>query len=115
DFAALYQKRLRVLGATLLVSETDAKGAPTLRLYDIRSGKDLWKEKFAANSRVLQSEDPKLTGVVEPDGRVRVFDLRTRSEVLNAKMSDPHHLDKVTSVHLLADGRYFYVTCNEPV
>jgi outer membrane protein assembly factor BamB/tetratricopeptide (TPR) repeat protein len=115
DFTAVYRKRLRVLGSTLLVSESDAKGAPTLRLYDIKTGKDLWKEKFAVNARVLQSEEPTLTGVVEADGRVRVFDLKARKEVLNAKLSDPHHLDKVTSVHLLADDRYFYLACSEPL
>jgi len=26
---------------------------------------------------------------------------------------DPHHLDKVTTVHLLDDSRYFYVACNQ--
>jgi outer membrane protein assembly factor BamB len=114
DFAAVYGKRLRVLGATLLVSETDGKGAPTLRLYDVKTGKDLWKETFAANSRVLQSEEPNLTGVVEPDGKVRVFDLNKRAQVFTAAV-DPHHLEKVASVHLFSDGRYFFVACNEPL
>jgi hypothetical protein len=86
-----------------------------LVLYDVKSGKELWKQTFPASSRLLQSEDPSLTGMVEPDGRVEVFDLRSRKQVLDARIADKARLEKVNTVHLLADGRYFYVACNEPL
>lgn len=113
-FHELYQKRLRVLGNKLLVADNDPKNGLALRLYDVRTGKDLWKQAFAVNAQVLHSENANLTGAVEPDGRVRVYDLNTFKEVLDAKLADPRHLDKVTSVHLLADGKHFYVACNGP-
>jgi outer membrane protein assembly factor BamB len=114
DFAALYQKRMRVLGGTLLVSDSDAKGVPTLRLYEVKTGKDLWKQTFAANAKILQSEDPNLAGAVDPDGRIRVFDLRSRKQVLDTRLYTQHQVDKATSLHLLVDGHYFYVASNEP-
>ncbi len=114
DFTAQYKKRLRVLGGKLLLSEGEAKGAVTLRLYDVRTGKDLWRQTFPAGSRVLQSEEPNLAGAVAPDGRVRVFDLGAGAEVLDAKVTDPHYLEKTTGVHLLADGRYYYVARTVP-
>jgi outer membrane protein assembly factor BamB len=64
DFAALYQKRVRQVGRNMLLSDTDAKGQMTFRLYDVLAGKDLWSTTYAANSRVMQSEDANFGGVV---------------------------------------------------
>jgi outer membrane protein assembly factor BamB len=113
DFTHLYGHRLRVLHGMLLVSEGEAKAGPVLRLYDVKSGTDLWKHKFAPDTLILQSEDPHLAGAVEPDGHVLIFDLRSRKMVVDAKLSDPHHLDRVTAIHLLGDGRFVYLACVE--
>jgi outer membrane protein assembly factor BamB len=114
DFAALYQKRVRQVGRNLLLSENDGKGQLTYRLYDVLTGKDVWSASYPANSVVLKSEDPNFGGIVEPDGTVRVTDIRTGKEAMKAKM-DPNHLQKMSSVHLLYDGQYFLVACNGPV
>ena len=89
--------------------------ATTLRLYDPLTGKDLWKQAFAAKSYVLQSEDGDLTGVVEPDGQVRVVDLTTRKEVLtpDSKM-DPKYLEKDAVITVLGDAADVYIAPNNP-
>ena len=69
DFRQAYEDRIRLVGRDILVADKD-KDATTLRLYDPLTGKDLWKQAFAAKSFVLQAEDGDLAGVVEPDGRV---------------------------------------------
>jgi outer membrane protein assembly factor BamB/tetratricopeptide (TPR) repeat protein len=114
DFAALYNKRVRQVGRNLLLSENDGKGQMTYRLYDVLTGKDVWTASYAANSVVLKSEEPNFGGVVEPDGTVRVTDVRTGKEAMKAKM-DPKFLEKMVSVHLLYDGQYFFVACNGPI
>jgi outer membrane protein assembly factor BamB len=108
DFAALYQKRVRMVGRNILLSDTDDKNHAVLRLYDPLEAKDVWKETFPANSVVLRSETPHLAGMVEPDGKVRVYDLRTQKQVLNGKM-DPKDLEKAQTVHLLSDHKDLYV------
>ena len=113
DFAALYQKRIRQVGRNLLLSENDGKGQMTYRLYDVLTGKDVWTASYPANSVVLKSEDPNFGGIVEPDGTVRVTDIRTGKEAMKAKM-DPKYLEKMNSVHLLYDGQYFLVACTGP-
>jgi hypothetical protein len=85
-----------------------------LRLFDVKTGKDLWKKTFAANTRILQSEEPYLTGALDRDGHVQVFDLRTHKTVLDTHLPNSISMDKASSVHLLADGQYFYLVCNEP-
>jgi len=113
DFTALYQRRLRTIGRKLLLSDTDARGV-TLRLYDVHTGKDVWTSTFAANSVVLQTEDPDLAGVVEPDGKVTAVNLPTLKVVLQTRV-DPQHVAKAQSVYLLRDATQFYLFPNLPV
>ncbi len=120
DFADLYEKRLRTDGRRLLLSES--KDGLTLRLYDVAAGKDVWTKSFPAHSTVLRSEDPHLAGVVEPDGKILVFDIHTQKEVLitdkgydlaNPKTGiDPGHLAKLQGIALLSDDQQIYLACN---
>jgi hypothetical protein len=109
NFAAQFQRRQRVLGQLLLVSDTEATTSLlTLRLYDILAGKDVWSKTFPANSVVLRSEERDLAGVVTPEGRATVYNLRTQKEVL-VGVIDPKHLEKVQQAYVLADPQLFYV------
>jgi outer membrane protein assembly factor BamB/tetratricopeptide (TPR) repeat protein len=113
DFAGIYQKRIRVLGGRLLTSEQEPNGNLVLRLYSIRTGKDLWKRSFPANSVVLKSEDAELAGAVEPDGKVTVVDLSTLREVLRTEVL-ADHVKKVNDGHVLQDRGDYYLILNRP-
>jgi outer membrane protein assembly factor BamB len=114
DFAALYQKRLQMVGRNILLADAAQDGTTTLRLYDVLAGKDLWKQAFPANSIQLKSEEPNLAGMIEPDGKVTVVDLNKQKTVLEAKV-DFKHFTGATSVHLLSDGRDYFVAVNGPI
>src|SRR5262249_28331169 len=88
EFSTIFQNRQRVLGRHLFLKEDD-KVKVVLRLYDVHTAKDVWQQSYPAGSIVLRSEDPNLTGVVEPDGKVTVMDLRTQKEVLKVPAYDP--------------------------
>ncbi len=113
DFAALYAKRVGRSGRTLAVSEPGPNEGTILHLYDVLSGKDLWKGDFPARSTLLRSVDPDLVGMVEPDGKVRVVSLRQRKEVLQAEV-DPRHVKEAMMVWLLADSGSFYLAVSNP-
>jgi outer membrane protein assembly factor BamB len=116
EFSHHYDQRIRMLGRNILASENDPKKQSVdLRIYDVLQGKDLWKQSFPANSVVLQSEDPRLAGVIEPGGLVRVIDVQTQKEVLNAPLSDPKHAAGAASVTLVSDEDYLYLAINGPV
>jgi outer membrane protein assembly factor BamB len=113
DFTDPYKKRVRQLGRNLLLSETGADKALTLRLYDVLVGRDVWKQTFGAGALAIQSEDPDLTGAAEPDGALHVFDLRSRKEVFSGKL-DAKSLEKVQAVRLLADGKEYFLLLSKP-
>jgi hypothetical protein len=112
DFKALFMQRQAILqGNRLLVWDQGAN--PALRIYDVLTGKDVWKKELPAGSLPLHCEQPNLAGVVESNGRVTVFDLRTQKTLLQAEV-ETKFLDKVQNVSLMQDRTHFYVFINGP-
>jgi outer membrane protein assembly factor BamB len=110
DFGALYAKRLWALGRCLLLSE-DGSAGRRFRLYDVQTGQDVWQRGFAPGSLVLKSDDPHLTGVLEPDRKLTLLDARTGDAILSATVpGDP--ADRPEEGHLFADGDHYYVALN---
>jgi hypothetical protein len=110
DFASQFQQRQRIVDGRLLVFDKNAS-TPVLHLYDIRSGKDLWKKDVAPEAILLGSEDSELTGLVEPDGKLTLVDLLVPAEVLQAHVR-PADMDKVNAGLLLQDAKNYYVILN---
>ncbi len=107
NFAGLYQKKERVIGREMVVSEAQSSGL-LLRLYDVHTGKDLWSQKYPVGSTVLHSEDPDLAGVVAPDGRLSVMSV-SRRKVVFGGIVDVEHMKNMRQAHLLADKEGLYV------
>src|SRR5262249_1738802 len=101
------------MGRNLLAADVDVRGVIALRIYDILAGKDLFKHTFPQGTILMQSEDPRLAGVIEPGGVVKGIDVTTQKEVLNAKLQDPKHAPTdPRSIHLLADPDYLFGAVN---
>jgi outer membrane protein assembly factor BamB len=112
DFASKFEKRVQLFGRYLLLAENGASNEVLVRLYDMATGEDVWKQKYAARSIIARGEDASLAGVVEPDGKVHVLDLNQRKEVFSAQMSElSDHKEKLKNVQryvVLADRINYY-------
>jgi len=108
DCVDAYNHKLRTVGRRLLVSEPGSGEEVRLRLYDVRTGQDLWKQTFAAHALVLESSVPELTAVAAPDGTVTVVDLAAAKERVRLNV-DPKDLDKATRGMLLRDRTQYYL------
>jgi outer membrane protein assembly factor BamB/tetratricopeptide (TPR) repeat protein len=125
DFTEPYQRKLRVSGRTILARDETPAGDLVLRLYDVQSGKDLWKKTFPTGSIVLKANDDDFAGAIEPNGTATVFDVRNQKEVLRASLDWKEVLDgrgtsidkvmeKVSDALLLSDRNQFYIALNKP-
>lgn len=113
DFTSLYQKRTAILGRQLLVVDKEA-GQQVLRLYDILTGQNLWKHSVSTSAVILKSDDPRLAGVVEQNGKTTLFDLRTHKVVLETQVQGKD-LEKVQDIYLVQDRWHYYLLFNRPV
>jgi outer membrane protein assembly factor BamB len=86
NFGDKYARRIRILGRTILHREVEKNKSMTLKLTDIITGKDLWSQSFDARAVYLKTDDPYLTGVLEPDGTVLAYDLHTFKEVFRTNV-----------------------------
>ena len=112
DFANQFQQRQRILDGRLLFLDKDSP-TPALHLYDIRAGQDVWKKDLSPDAVLLRNEEPELVGIVEPDGKITVADLRIPKEVFHARVPSAD-MDKVNAGLLLQDSNQYYVILNRP-
>jgi outer membrane protein assembly factor BamB len=112
EFNSAFQQRPRVLGHRLVISEFDPTGALVLRLYDVPTGKDLWKKSMPPQTIVLKAEDPDMLAYVDPKGVLSIVDLRLCREVFQTNVAEAH-LDKVYSGFLLDDAGQYFVVLNK--
>jgi hypothetical protein len=107
-------------GAEKPEAKPPAKPLPTkliLRLYDIPTGKDVWKKEFPAGSVVIRSDDRDIAGAVQADGKVTLYDLHSLKEdkpIFEAKV-DPKFAKNLSSAQIFEDSRSFYLTLNVPL
>ena len=108
---------MRILGRKLLVSLAGADR--TLKLYDVLSGRDVWSQAFPPRSAVLATENPGLTGVIEPKGLAKVLDVETGQLVFQTNLlQGPVGLDDVVNLEeplLLQDRDRYYIALNQPL
>src|SRR5207248_4361774 len=69
---------------------------------------------FSAGAIVLQSEEPDLAAVAEPnrDGKLTVIDLNTRQEIVHATIDKSELQRAQQGIHLLRDKDFVYVALN---
>ncbi|HEY8504127.1 MAG TPA: PQQ-binding-like beta-propeller repeat protein, partial [Gemmataceae bacterium] len=119
DASALFanpRRRLAVVGRRLLLAD-DPPGKKVLRLYDLLTGKDVWRKELDGRTVLVRSDDPGLVGFVTPAGEVTLLNVRTAREVFAARLDAnkvTQHLDKVQEARLLQDAGRYYVCLNRP-
>jgi hypothetical protein len=106
----------RVTGRTALLTEGTGDHPRVLRLYDLASGKDVWREEYPAKAVPLKSLNPEWTGFVRPTGEVDVLETRTGNRVAKLQIDTKNldaHLKNCTEAQLLADADRYYVVLDQ--
>ena len=110
-------KKADFYGRKILVAD-DGDPKKSVRLYDLVSGKDLWKHDLPGEGGwVVKCDDPNYAGYVSAAGDIAVFAVEDGKEVFRAKVDEAKKVDqlaKVTEAVLFADGERFFVALNKP-
>ena len=90
-----------------------------LRLYDLATGKDVWKKEFDAKAVPISSPlNPDWTGFISPDGTAEVFSVRTGQSIANLKLAGKDrdaNLKDCVGAQILADAdRYYLILDRDP-
>lgn len=120
DFGFLYNRdnRIRIVGHKILAAQA-GKANLTLRYYDILKGKDVWSKTFDPRAVRLRTEDPDITGVIEPDGKMTVLNAFTGQKILESSVLQGRiKAQDIKTLHdpiLLQDDQRYYLALNHPV
>lgn len=109
-------KRAKFFGRKILAFDEEA-GKKAVRLYDLVSGKDVWKKDLGADGWQLRSQDDAYTGFVTATGDVMVLNSLDGKEVFKTTLNEKKrakHLEKVNDAMLFSDGDRFFVMLNRP-
>jgi outer membrane protein assembly factor BamB len=123
DSSSCLAQRVRIPGRRLLVSEEGANDTLIVRLRDLMTGKDLWRQTFPAGSRLLSASSQELIGVGLPDRNIQVVDFTPCQPAADAPCrvklalprqdGDAGNKDLESGV-LLSDREHFYVGFSSP-
>ena len=84
-----------------------------LRLYDMATGKDVWKKEFDAKAVPITAPlNSDWTGFVKPDGTAEVFSVKTGETIAKLKIDEKNvaaHLKSCVGAQVLADSDRFYL------
>jgi outer membrane protein assembly factor BamB len=112
DFTAAYQNRQRIDGRRIFTSESRSGGL-VFRLYDVPTGKEVWKKECPTGTVPVHCEEAHQGGVLEPDGSLTVLDLPSAREVLKTKV-EARDVEKVQRAALLQDRTQYYLAIEGP-
>lgn len=105
----------RIFGSTVLLSEGTGNEPRVVRLYDIATGKDVWRKQYDARAVPIESFSPDWAGAVLSTGVVEILDARTGKPAGTFKLDEKRragHLAGATDAQVFTDAERFYVVLN---
>lgn len=103
----------RIFGRHALLAAGGDGQPRVLRLYDLATGKDVWKKEYEAKAVPITSPlNADWTGFIKPDGTAEVFSVRTGETVATLKIDAKNleaHVTPCVGAQVLADNDRFYL------
>jgi tetratricopeptide (TPR) repeat protein len=111
-------KAYRITGRTALLTEGTGDAPRVLRLYDLATGKDVWRKQYDPKAVPVRAMNHEWAGFASPDGRIELVSVATGEPVARLQI-DPRkleaHFKGCVEVQVLADpDRYYAVLERDP-
>ncbi len=105
-------KSFKIFGRTALLTEGTGDQPRVLRMYDLGTGKDIWKKEYDAKAIPIKGVNGDWTGFIKADGVAEVLDIRTGATLATMKIDERNletDLKPCQEAQLLADTDRFYL------
>ena len=105
-------KSFQILGSTALLIEGSADQPRILRLYDLATGKDIWKKQYDAKAIPIKTLGSEWCGFIKPNGEAEVIEVRTVRVAATLKIDEKNletDLKPCLAAQLFADADRFYL------
>ncbi len=111
-------KTYQIQGRTALLTEGTGEQPRVLRLFDLGTGKDVWRKEYDAKSVPIKSQNSDWTGFVKANGDAEIIEVRTGQTLATLKIDEKNletDLKPCVQAHLLADADRFYLFLDRDV
>lgn len=108
DFTEMIQKKNpapRTIGGRLLIAEPQGQA---VRLYDVLTGREVWRRDFAPGTVIARDSDPDFIGAVEPGGLFTLLNAKDGQVQFTSRLQSDH-ADKLASITVLADRDHVFL------
>jgi len=102
----------QVLGRDVLLSEGTGNQPRVLRLFDLGSGKDVWRKEYSSKAIPIKSSNGEWTGFVKPNGEAEIIDVKSGQMLTTLKIDEKNldaDLKPAGQAQLLADADRYYL------
>ncbi len=103
----------RISGRTALLTSGTGEQPRVLRLYDLATGKDVWKKEYDAKAIPITSPlTSEWAGFIKADGTAEVVSVRTGETVTTLKIDEKNiktHVAPCVGAQIFADADRFYL------
>jgi outer membrane protein assembly factor BamB len=105
-------KSYQLLGRNALITEGAGDKPRVVRLYDLATGKDVWRKEYDPKAVTIKTQGTEWTGAVKPDGTAEIIDVKTGNAVATLRIDEKNletDLKPCVSAQLFADADRFYL------
>ncbi len=105
-------KSYTIMGRHALLMEGTGDQPRVVRLYDLATGKDVWKKEYDAKAVPMKALNGDWTGYVKANGEAEVIEIKTGKVAATLKIDEKHlesDLKPCQMAMLLADADRFYL------
>jgi hypothetical protein len=102
----------QIHGRAALLMEGTGEQPRVLRLFDLGTGKDIWRKEFDAKAIPIKSHNSELAGFIKMNGEAEILDVKSGKSVTTLKIDEKNldaDLKPCTQAQLFCDPDRYYL------
>ena len=105
-------RSFNIIGRNVLLTEGTGEQPRVLRLFDLGTGKDIWRKEYDSKAIPIKSHNHDWTGYVKANGEAEIIDIRSGKTLATLKIDEKNleaDLKPSNQAQLLSDSDRYYL------